>query len=94
MPRWWPRALVLLALAAPAFAAEPRMVVLQVEGMNCSLCPVTVRKALERVPGVLEARVDLEAGRAQAKYDPDKATPQALAAAVTNAGFRARVKQP
>lgn len=87
MHRWLPSALVLLALAAPALAGEPRWVVLKVEGMNCSLCPITVRKALKRVPGVLEARVELEAGRAQVRYDPDKATPEALAEAVTDAGF-------
>lgn len=91
MRRWLPKALILLALAAPAFAGEPRSVVLKVEGMNCSLCPITVRKALERVPGVLEARVEFEAGRAQARYDPDKATPEALAKAVTDAGFPATV---
>lgn len=91
MHRWLPSALMLLALAAPALAAEPRRVVLKVEGMNCSLCPITVRKALERVPGVLEARVEFEAGRAHARYDPDKATPAALAKAVTDAGFPATV---
>lgn len=91
MDRWLPSALILLALATPALAGEPRRVVLKVEGMNCSLCPITVRKALERVPGVLEARVEFEAGRAQAKYDPDKATREALAKAVTNAGFPATV---
>lgn len=97
MDRWLLRALILLALAAPALAGEPRSVVLKVEGMNCSLCPITVRKALERVPGVLEARVEFEAGRAHAKHDPDKATPEALARAVTDAGFPAAVtalKQP
>ena len=83
----------MLGLAAPAFAAEPRTVVLQVEGMTCSLCPVTVRKALERVPGVLNAKADYAARRAEAKYDPDRTSPEALAAAVSNAGFTATVKQ-
>ena len=97
MRRWLPSALILLALAAPALAGERRTVVLKVEGMSCSLCPITVRKALQRVPGVLEARVEFEAGRAHARYDPDKATPAALAKAVTDAGFPApvaTVKQP
>lgn len=80
----------LLALA-PALAAEPRTVALEVSGMTCSLCPVTVRKALERVPGVLEARVDFATKKAQAKIDPDKASPEALAKAVSDAGFPAKV---
>lgn len=83
----------MLGLAAPAIAAEPRTVVLQVEGMTCSLCPITVRKALERVPGVLNAKADYAARRAEAKYDPDRTSPEALAAAVSNAGFTATVKQ-
>ena len=85
------RVLALLLLAAPALAGEPRTAVLHVAGMTCSLCPITVRKALERVPGVLEAKTDYAMRRAEAKYDPDRTSPQALAAAVNEAGFTARV---
>jgi mercuric ion binding protein len=84
--------LLLLGIAAPAIAGEPRKAVLQVEGMTCSLCPITVRKALERVPGVLDAKADYAARRAEAKYDPDRTSPQALAKAVRNAGFAVTVK--
>jgi mercuric ion binding protein len=94
MRRWLPRAIALLLLALPALAQEPKVVVLRVEGMNCSLCPVTVRKALERVPGMLEARVEFAAKLAHAKYDPAKTSPESLAKAVTQAGFPAQVKQP
>ena len=87
------RLLVLLALAAPALAAEPRIVVLDVGGMTCSLCPITVRKALEHVPGVLEAKADYASGRAEAKYDPERTSPHALAKAVSDAGFTATVKR-
>ena len=88
------RALVLVCIAAPALAQEPKVVVLQVEGMNCFLCPITVRKALQRVPGVLDARADLAVKRAQATFDPTKTTPESLADAVTRAGFPATVRQP
>ena len=60
--------------------------------MTCSLCPITVRKALERVPGVLDANADYAARRAEAKYDPDRTSPEALAKAVRNAGFAVTVK--
>jgi mercuric ion binding protein len=85
--------LALLALCMPALAGEPKTAVLDVSGMTCSLCPLTVRKALERVPGVLEAKADLGAKRAEASYDPDRVSPEALAKAVTAAGFPATVKQ-
>jgi periplasmic mercuric ion binding protein len=88
------RFLLFALLSAPVLAAEPKLAVLDVSGMTCSLCPITVRKALERVPGVLEAKADFDAKRAEAKYDPDKVSPETLAAAVTKAGFPAKVKQP
>lgn len=92
--RTWRSALALFAIASAALAAEPTPVVLEVAGMTCSLCAVTVRKALERVPGVFEARVDFESKRAQARFDAAKTTPDALAKAVSDAGFPAKVKQP
>ena len=41
-----------------ALAATPQTVVLDVQNMTCELCPVTVKKALEKVPGVSQARID------------------------------------
>ena len=86
--------LLLLPFVLRAFAGEPKHAVLDVPSMFCSLCPITVRKALERVPGVLEAKADLATKRAEATYDPDKTSPEALAKAVSDAGFPAMVKNP
>ena len=86
--------LLLLPFVLLAFAGEPKHAVLDVPSMFCSLCPITVRKALERVPGVLEAKADLATRRAEAKYDPDRTSPEALAKAVSDAGFPAMVKNP
>lgn len=91
---WRLSSLVLFLLCVPALAGEPRTALLDVSGMTCSLCPLTVRKALERVPGVIEAKADLGTASAEAKYDPDKTSPEALAQAVTNAGFPAKARQP
>ena len=84
--------LLAAALALPAHAGEPKRVVLDVPGMNCALCPISVKKALERTPGVLEAKADLATKSAEAKYDPDKTSPEALARAVANVGYPATVK--
>ncbi len=86
------KALALAAFSMCAFAGEPKTAQLDVSGMSCSLCPVTVRKALQRVPGVLDAKADLATKSAQARYDPDKVSAEALAKAVTDAGFPARIK--
>lgn len=85
---------VLVTVAAPALAGEPKTAVFDVPSMFCSLCPVTVRKALMRVPGVLEAKADLATKRAEAKYDPDKVSAESLAKAVSDAGFPATLRQP
>jgi mercuric ion binding protein len=84
----------LAVLATAASAAEPKRVVLDVPSMNCSLCPISVKKALERVPGVLDAKADLATGRAEATYDPDRVSPETLAKAVTNAGYPASIRTP
>ena len=42
----------LLALPVPALAGTLQTAVLDVQKMTCALCSITVRKALEKVPGV------------------------------------------
>lgn len=72
-------------------AAEPRTVTLAVDHMTCAACPITVRKALSQVPGVAQATVDLNSHTATVTFDPAKTTADALATAVTNAGYPAKV---
>jgi len=94
MPRWRTSLLLLAVVAHTAIAAEPQRVVLDVPSMNCSLCPLTVRTALERVPGVITARATYEPKRAEVTYDPDKVSPEALAKAVGDAGYPATILKP
>jgi len=62
------------------------MTELKIDGMTCGHCVAAVKKALEKVPGVTAARVELEAGRAQVEGDPSLA---ALLAAVQDEGYQA-----
>ena len=80
----------LLFLAGPAFSAEPRTVTLGVEHMTCAACPVTVRKALSHVAGVSASTVDMKAHTATVTFDPTRTSPEALATAVSQAGFPAK----
>ena len=59
-------------------------VVLAISGMTCSGCVGAVTRALSRVPGVREARVDLASGRATVT---GTARAQDLIRAVEAAGF-------
>lgn len=78
---------LLIGLPMATFAATPQTAVLDVQNMTCSMCSITIRKALEKVPGVINAKVDYDHKTATVKYDPDKASPPALVKATTNAGF-------
>ena len=83
----------LIALAiGGAHAAEPARITLDVPGMDCSLCPVTVSKALKRIPGVLEVRAELSTKSADVTYDPAKVVPAQLERAVTEAGYPAKAR--
>jgi len=79
--------LTAMLLATVALAGAPRTVTLQVKNMTCSTCPIVVRKALERVPGVSAASIDFDKKTATVTFDPDQVKPSALTEATTNAGF-------
>ena len=82
------------ALSAPAaFAAGARTATLDVDNMDCSVCPITVREALKRVPGVTSAKVDFKTKRAVVVFDGAKATPDALTKATADAGFPSKIAQ-
>ncbi|MFX8039922.1 cation transporter, partial [Acinetobacter baumannii] len=52
--------LIVLLVAAPlvVLAAAPKAVTLAVQNMTCEMCPITIKKSLEKVPGVSEVKVD------------------------------------
>ncbi len=58
--------------------------VLKIEGMSCGHCKMAVEKALQAVPGVVSASVNLEKKEALVEGNADR---DALAKAVENAGF-------
>jgi mercuric ion binding protein len=55
--------------------------------MTCATCPITVKKALNKVPGVSKIDVSYEQKRAVVSYDDVKTNVQALVKATTDAGF-------
>ena len=82
-----------LAIAAGAQAAADRNVTLQVSNMTCATCPIAVRMALEKVPGVETAKVDFKTKLAVVKFDSAKTKPEALVKATADAGFPSSVNQ-
>ena len=76
-----------LLAAANAPSAEPRTVTLEVSNMTCALCPIAVKKAISKVPGVLDAKVDYDTKTAVVRFETEKTTIDAITAATTNAGY-------
>lgn len=72
-----------------AATAQQQQTTFAIGNMTCATCPITVRKAMEGVAGVSAVSVDFAAKTARATYDPRRATPAAIAAASTNAGYPA-----
>ena len=72
-----------------AHAAPPKQVVLNVENMTCPACSITIEKALDKVTGVAQIRVDTKAGTVTVGFDPERTSVPVVARAVTDAGFPA-----
>ena len=83
-----------LLIASPSLAGE-RTVKLAVENVSCATCAPIIKRTLARIPGVNRVTVAELAGAATAtvRFDDGRVTAEALTAAVTNAGFPARVQK-
>lgn len=76
---------VSLLLAPPAAANET--VTLAIENMTCATCPITVRKALRQVPGVVKVEIDFDTQTAMVTFDPAQAKVEDFTRATTDAGY-------
>lgn len=86
-------ALAAFAATPQATLATPKTVTLSVPSMNCATCPITVRKALEKVPGVQKAKATLEPPEAVVTFDDAKTNVGALTKATADAGYPSTVKK-
>ncbi len=83
---------IALALASSAALAAVQTVTLSVPGMNCPVCPITVKKALEKVEGVKKANVSFEQREAKITFDDAITSPDKLMQATTDAGYPSTLK--
>lgn len=84
---------LLFSLPLAALAAPPVSVTLEVQNMTCEVCPITVKKALQKVPGVNAVTVDLDKKTATVTFDPDQTTNETLTKATMNAGYPSTVQK-
>ena len=83
--------LILIAALAMSGAAgvqaAPQTVTLDVPGMTCAACPITVKKAISKVDGVSKVDVSYEKRQAIVTFDDAKANVQKL----RDAGYKGPV---
>lgn len=78
--------------AAQLVPGNYQMVALNVEGMTCKACAVSIEKALRKVPGVKSAAVDFDKNEAQVAVDVKGVDVQLLVKAVQGTGYKAAPK--
>ncbi len=88
-------AFVLIAslTTAPAAFAGERTVTFAVDNMTCASCPYIVKTSMAAVPGVAKVAVSFQAKTATVTFDDAKTNSDAIAAASTNAGYPAHLRQ-
>jgi mercuric ion binding protein len=77
--------------ALPAFA-DTKTATLEVPTMHCSVCPITVKKALSGVGGVSQVEVNLDKKEASVTFDDAKTSVNMLIKATTDAGYPSKLK--
>ena len=78
-------------LAASLFVtpshARVQQATLSIPSMDCPTCPITIKKALLKVPGVSKATVSFDKKQAVATFDEATTDTGALTASTKNAGY-------
>lgn len=82
----------LACCSVPALAAT-KTVTLSVSKMTCAACPITVKKALDKVEGVAKVEVSFDKKEAVVTFDDAKTKVEVLLEATKSAGYPSAVKR-
>lgn len=63
--------------------------IINIIGMHCSTCALTIEKTLKKIPGVTSARVNFGNEKAFVEYDPARTNPEKLHQAIAEVGYKA-----
>ena len=77
---------VALLISAPVWAAQ-QSITLSVPDMSCASCPITVKAALSKVPGVASVKSDLAKRQTTVAFDDAKTDVVAISKATAAAGY-------
>jgi mercuric ion binding protein len=80
-------AAVALVIPVAVLAGGEQTAVLDVQNMTCRVCPITVKKSPQKVPGVTDAKIDFDRKTATVRFGTGKADVTTLVKATTEAGY-------
>lgn len=78
------------AIPGSLIAAE-QSVLLSVPGMNCPVCPITIKKSLQKIDGVSFVSVDDKSKTATVTFDDQQTAVSALQKATRDVGYSSQV---
>lgn len=78
---------IALLFACASAAAAPQTATLSVPTMSCASCPITIKAALSKIPGVASVKSDLSKRQTTVTFDDSKTDVVALTKATAAAGF-------
>lgn len=78
------------AVSPLAWAAQ-QTATLSVPGMSCATCPITVKKALTKLGGVVDVKSNLGRRETTVVYDDARVSLETLTQATKDAGFLSTV---
>lgn len=81
-----------LLCASPLALAKSQKVSLNVPTMDCATCPITIKAALVKIPGVTSAKVSYERREAVVVFDDSKTNVDELKKATADAGYPSFLK--
>ena len=80
---------VLIVTSAGTALAKDVPAKLQVSGMTCPACAISVKSALSKTKGVKQVNINDKTGLTTVVYDDSQVKPQQLLDAVHRTGFKA-----
>lgn len=82
------------AITEAGYSVPTQKTILKVTGMSCVSCVAHVEGALQDLPGVINAVVNLSQGKTQVQYIPEVVTITQMEHAVRDAGYDAYTLDP
>lgn len=84
---------LVLAILSLSIWAKPQTATLNLPTMNCAMCPITVKKALEKIDGVTKIEVSYERKQAVVIFEDTQTSADKLVEATTNAGYPSTIME-